>query len=279
MKHYLIGIDSDGTAFDSMTIKHRHAFIPALLEVWGLRENARKIQEIWEYINLYSATRGVNRFLGMKLAFQRFEEEGIGVPDYSSMEGFLNSGKPSNASLRAYLTRHDPPFLRQLLEWSCLADRYFEKAVRDLPPFRGVLPVLKQAEDRAEIAVISSAAEKSLRTDWQKEDLLAHVTALYGLESGSKSAQLKAAAGGRFDGAHILMIGDAAGDHEAARSVGAFFYPIIPGKEEHSWEELKAHYLELFLAGKFAPVQEELLSRFHHPAENQSVTTAKGKTK
>ncbi len=33
MKPYLIGIDSDGTAFDSMTIKHRHAFIPALLEI------------------------------------------------------------------------------------------------------------------------------------------------------------------------------------------------------------------------------------------------------
>ena len=33
MKPYLIGIDSDGTAFDSMTIKHRYAFIPALLEI------------------------------------------------------------------------------------------------------------------------------------------------------------------------------------------------------------------------------------------------------
>lgn len=279
MKHYLIGIDSDGTAFDSMTAKHRHAFIPALIEIWGLQEHARKIQEICEYINLYSATRGVNRFLGMKLAFQRFEEEGIKIPDYGSIEGFLSSGKPSNASLREYLTRHDSPFLRRLLEWSCLADRYFEKAVRDLPPFRGVLPVLKQAEDRAEIAVISSAAEKSLRTDWRKDNLLAHVTALYGLESGSKSAQLKAAAGTRFDGAHILMVGDAVGDHEAARSVEAWFYPIIPGEEEHSWKQLREHYLELFLAGRFASVQEELLSRFHHTAANASAATAKGKTK
>ena len=155
MKHYLIGIDSDGTAFDSMTAKHRHAFIPALIEIWGLQEHARKIQEIWEYINLYSAARGVNRFLGMKLAFQRFEKEGIKIPDYGGTEGFLNSGKPFNASLRAYLAQHDFPFLRRLLEWSGLADRYFEKAVRDLPPFRGVLPVLKQAENRAEIVEAS----------------------------------------------------------------------------------------------------------------------------
>ena len=267
MKNYLIGIDSDGTAFDSMTIKHRYAFIPALLEIWGLQEHSGKIHEICEFINLYSPTRGVNRFIGMKLAFQRFEKEGIQVPDYSSIDGFLNAGKPSNVSLQNYLEQHDSPFLRQLLEWSRLADRYFEKEVRTLPPFSGVLPVLKLAEDRAEIVVISSAAEKSLRADWQKENLLDHVTALYGLESGSKSAQLKAAAGSRFDGSRILMIGDAGGDHEAARSVGAWFYPIIPGAEERCWEQLRERYLELFLADRFASVQEELLSRFYHIAE------------
>lgn len=278
MKPYLIGIDSDGTAFDSMTIKHCRAFIPALVEIWGLQAHSEKIHEICEFINLYSATRGVNRFIGMKLAFERFEKEGIPVPDHSSIDGFLNAGKPSNASLRDYLERHDSPFLRQLLEWSCLADRYFEKEVRALPPFRGVLPVLKQAEDRAEIAVISSAAEKSLRADWQKENLLGHVTALYGLEFGSKSAQLKAAAGGRFDGSHMLMIGDAAGDHEAARSVGAWFYPIIPGEEERCWEQLRERYLELFLADRYASVQEELLSRFITPRKPMSESTRKGNT-
>lgn len=268
MKEYLIGIDSDGTAFDSMTIKHRYAFIPALLETWGLREHASKIREICEYINLYSPTRGVNRFLGMKMAFQRFEEEGIPVPDYSAIDGFLSAGKPSNASLQNYLTRHDSPFLRQLLEWSRLADCYFEEKMKEQPPFRGVLPALKQAEDRAEIVVISSATEKSLLSDWRKENLLDHVTALYGLESGSKSAQLKAAAGTRFDGAHTLMIGDAAGDHEAAKSAGAWFYPIIPGEEEKSWEQLRERYLEHFLTGKFGQVQEELLARFYHTAQN-----------
>ena len=268
MKPYLIGIDSDGTAFDSMTVKHRDAFIPALLEIWGLQKHSRKIREICESINLYSSTRGVNRFLGMKLAFQRFEKEGMEIPDWSGLEGFLNSGKPSNASLENYLAQHDSPFLRQLLAWSRLADRYFEEKVKNLLPFRGVLPVLKQAEDRAEIAVISSATEKSLRADWQKDNLLDHVSALYGLESGSKSDQLKAAAGTR-PGSRMLMIGDAAGDHEAARSVGAWFYPIMPGKEEHSWEQLRERYLELFLTGRFAPVQDGLLSRFYHTAGSE----------
>ncbi len=31
-KDFFIGVDSDGTAFDSMTIKHKKAFIPAFID-------------------------------------------------------------------------------------------------------------------------------------------------------------------------------------------------------------------------------------------------------
>ena len=82
MKKYFIGIDSDGTAFDSMTIKHRKAFIPAMIKVWHLEGYADKVSEICEYINLYSPTRGIDRFSGLKITFDRFKEAGIPVPDY-----------------------------------------------------------------------------------------------------------------------------------------------------------------------------------------------------
>ena len=35
-KDFFVGIDSDGTAFDSMKIKHTFSFIPAAIEVFGL---------------------------------------------------------------------------------------------------------------------------------------------------------------------------------------------------------------------------------------------------
>jgi hypothetical protein len=60
-------IASDGTAFDSMTIKHRKAFIPAMIRIWGLEGYAEKVFEICEYINLYSPTRGIDRFSGLKV--------------------------------------------------------------------------------------------------------------------------------------------------------------------------------------------------------------------
>ena len=39
MNKYFIGIDSDGTAFDSMTIKHTKAFIPVFIAIFAVNEN------------------------------------------------------------------------------------------------------------------------------------------------------------------------------------------------------------------------------------------------
>ena len=36
-KRFFVGIDSDGTVFDSMTVKHLEAFIPQMTEIWGLQ--------------------------------------------------------------------------------------------------------------------------------------------------------------------------------------------------------------------------------------------------
>ena len=35
---YLIGIDSDGTVFDSMNIKHSHCFIDPLISIYNLNK-------------------------------------------------------------------------------------------------------------------------------------------------------------------------------------------------------------------------------------------------
>lgn len=50
----------------------------------------------------------------------------------------------------------------------------------------------------------------------------------------------------------ILMIGDAQGDFTAAKTNQALFYPIIPGREEASWQRLLDEGLETFFAGAYA---------------------------
>ena len=58
-REYFVGIDSDGTAFDSMKIKHTHSFIPAAVTIFGLEDYANVFKEAAERINLYSMTRGM----------------------------------------------------------------------------------------------------------------------------------------------------------------------------------------------------------------------------
>ena len=67
---------------------------------------------------------------------------------------------------------------------------------------------------------------------------MGHVRLIAGQELGSKSTQLWQAVDGRYAPQHVLMIGDAPGDLDAARANGALFYPIIPGQEEHSRQRL-----------------------------------------
>ena len=65
-KHdYLICVDSDGCAVDTMDIKHFRCFGPCMVEEWNLQEWKDAILERWNEINLYSLTRGINRFLGL----------------------------------------------------------------------------------------------------------------------------------------------------------------------------------------------------------------------
>ncbi len=263
-KEFFIGIDSDGTAFDSMTIKHSRAFIPVMIKVWGFEDNADDIYRICEDINLYSSTRGIDRFSGLLVTFDRIAGEGIKVVDYSSLKGFLESGKSlSNASLKEYMEENPSDFLADVYRWSSEADELFKKEVYELMPFKNVRRVLEKALPKADIAVISSASESSLTDDWKKDGLNECVSKVYGQEFGNKAEQLKNAACGKYESTKMIMIGDAKGDYKAAKSSLAWFYPIIPGKEDESWQTLLEKDLDLFLEGKFDEKrQQELINEF-----------------
>ena len=60
-KDYLICVDSDGCAMDTMDIKHFRCFGPCMVEEWGLEKWAGPILERWNEVNLYTMTRGINR--------------------------------------------------------------------------------------------------------------------------------------------------------------------------------------------------------------------------
>ncbi len=63
LKHpFLIGIDSDGCVFDTMEVKHKECFAPNVVKYFGLAGVSKFAREACDFVNLYSKSRGINRF-------------------------------------------------------------------------------------------------------------------------------------------------------------------------------------------------------------------------
>ena len=80
---FLVCVDSDGCAMDTMDIKHTQCFGPCMVKEWGLGQWAGPILRRWDEINLYTMTRGVNRFKGLVIALGEIDRtytpiEGLG---------------------------------------------------------------------------------------------------------------------------------------------------------------------------------------------------------
>jgi phosphoglycolate phosphatase-like HAD superfamily hydrolase len=258
-KDFFIGIDSDGTAFDSMNIKHRKAFIPAALSIWDLGAYSENFTKIMEHINLYSEHRGINRFAGLLMAFEKLDaQSGLTAADIAPLKDFVeHSGTLSNAALKVWMREKPHPFLDTVSRWSAEADSLFEEHTQGLLPFINVEPALKDMALKADIMVISSASGKGLDKDWSYGGLAKYVSLIAGQELGNKKTQLALGSSGKYPADKILMIGDAPGDLEAARVVGASFYPVVPGREEESWRRLREESLPAFFGGTYRGAYEE----------------------
>lgn len=259
-RSFFIGVDSDGTVFDTMTAKHDGAMIPAAIAVWGLGSIAADFTRVAEQVNLYSRHRGVNRFRGLLMTFEQLAENPAAagaLPDFTPLREFVSrSPALSGRSLTEYRRDHEGLFLRQLQEWSDRSDWLFAQKAQAIDPFPGVKAALAWATGFADLMVVSSATGAGLAADWGRAGLLPYVARVAGQEAGTKARQLAAATEGRYPAGHILMIGDAPGDREAAHACGALFYPIVPGRETACWETLRAKGLESFRAGQYAGAYE-----------------------
>jgi len=104
--------------------------------------------------------------------------------------------------------------------------------------------------------VVSATPERALTHEWNEHDIAQYVRIIAGQEMGKKAVHLSLAAKGKYPSDHILMIGDAPGEMNAARANNALFYPINPGYEEESWRRFKDEAVQKFLAGEYEGAYE-----------------------
>ncbi|MBR2996207.1 MAG: HAD family hydrolase, partial [Lachnospiraceae bacterium] len=72
---YAVCVDSDGCAMDTMNIKHFRCFGPCMVREWHLEQWEKAILDRWNEINLFSATRGINRFKGLALMLREVNDQ------------------------------------------------------------------------------------------------------------------------------------------------------------------------------------------------------------
>jgi phosphoglycolate phosphatase-like HAD superfamily hydrolase len=270
-KAFLICIDSDGCAFDTMELKHKECFIPNIIRYWGLQPVSRYARQAAEFVNLYSKWRGINRFPALIKTFDLLEEWDVvrmrhaKVPQAPHLREWVQKEtRLSNAVLETYLRENDFPDLRRALEWSRAVNKSVEDIVQGgVPPFPFVRESLEAAVSRADIMVCSQTPTEALVREWTEQGLAQYLFAIAGQELGSKAEHIALASEGRYDNHHILMIGDAPGDLSAARKNKACFFPIVPGQEEQSWRRLFEEGLERFFSGTYhGPYQDALIHAF-----------------
>lgn len=264
-KQFLLCIDSDGCAMNTMEVKHREIFGPKLVSEWGLETWKDECLAIWNEINLDSSTRGIHRFLGLRMALEEINNRYTQIPDLKAFVQWTEEEKVlSNNTLLSAFNRNRSICLQKALNWSEQVNRQVEALrIEEKKPFGNVREILRQMHEYVEIAVISSANPEAVKEEWEYYGLLKYTDILCTQENGSKEYCINILKEKGYAGDCILMCGDALGDLRAAKQNQILFYPIIHGKEEECWKEFQKKGAWLFLKKMYAgSYQEEKIKEF-----------------
>ena len=264
-KNFLICIDSDGCAIDTMDIKHIKCFGPCMVTEWNLEEWKEPILESWNEVNLYTLTRGINRFKGLAVALTEINDKYIKI---EGLDEFLKWTEEtlelSNESLEAELEKTNNICIKRALEWSKAVNKSIDLLSDDEKcPFEGVKEAIIAAKKIADIAIVSSANEKAVLDEWSHNGLLENVDIVLTQNIGSKAYCISKLIEKGYDRTKVLMVGDALGDLKAAESNEVSFYPIMVKKEKESWSRFTKEALEKFIGNSYSgEYQEKVIDEF-----------------
>lgn len=259
-KDFLICVDSDGCAMDTMDIKHFTCFGPCMVTEWKLEEWQDEILKRWNEVNLYTMTRGINRFKGLSLALSEVNKKFCSVDGVEALAKWVNeSPELSNEALeREIQSREDNEIFQKALNWS----KAVNEKIKSLPeseikPFDKAREALEFAHRRADVAIVSSANLNAVLEEWKRHDLLPHTDIVLTQNAGSKAFCIGELLKKGYSPENVLMCGDAPGDMQAAEKNGVYYYPILVRKEAESWIEFIEEGFERFINGTFGGEYQE----------------------
>lgn len=262
-KQFLVLFDSDGCVIDSMIKKHTLCFAPLMISEWGLDGHEEEIKALWERVNLYSPTRGLNRFRALAVVLKEVNEKYLPIVGIGNLLHWSESDELSEASLIKKLdANRDVGIFKKALDWSRRANMAAERMQSDFAPFIGAKTALDLASRFADVAVVSGADPNALYSEWTSFGIADGIDLLLGQNAGKKEAIIAKLLTLGYEKSRVLMFGDSPFDLLAARTNRIHFFPILAGKEEESWRAVP-HALEKFKDGDFGKIEEELIEKFN----------------
>ncbi len=253
---YLICVDSDGCVMDTMNCKHFHCFGPCMVAEWGLEAWQEEILDRWNVINLFSMTRGINRFKGLAMALGEINTQYKPIPGIAALQQWTETAPAlSNDGISKAIAEAEGEakvILEKALAWSKAVNAAIVKLDESLKvPYEGAAEGLAAAHRFADVAMVSSANRDAVEEEWGKFGLLAHTDIVLAQDIGSKAACIAGMLKFGYDPQKVLMIGDAPGDSDAAAKNGVYYYPILVNHEQESWAEAIAVAYDKLQAGSY----------------------------
>ena len=270
-KHdYLVCVDSDGCVMDTMNCKHFHCFGPCMVTEWGLEARKEEILDRWNVINLFSMTRGINRFKGLAMALGEINEKYTPITGIAALQHWADTAPAlSNdavAKAAAEATDADAKLVfEKALSWSKAVNAAIVELDEAMKvPYDGAKEGLAAAHTFADVAMVSSANRDAVEEEWGKFGLLEHTDIVLAQDVGSKAACIKEMLKFGYDLDKVVMIGDAPGDCDAAEKNGVYYYPILVNHEKESWEEAVKMAFLLLQTGSYGPYEVQKKAEFLH---------------
>lgn len=264
-KEYLICIDSDGCVMDTMDVKHMRCLGPCLVHEWELGEFRDEIIGLWRRVNLVSKERGVNRFSGLAKVLADIHENYArveGLEDY--LEWVNTTDELSPQSLKDAYEKTGSICIKKAMEWSELVNQSMIMiSDRRKLPFEGTEEALKLAQEYADVVIVTAANGDEIKKEWEASDIFRYTNLLVSQETGVKSECLKALLAKGYEPDHVIMIGDAPADLQAAQEAGVLFYPVLAYHERKSWErfpEMVKRFTEGTYQGEY---QDQRIKEFN----------------
>ena len=267
-REFLVCVDSDGCAMDTMNCKHFHCFGPCMVTEWGLEAWKDAILTRWNEINLFSMTRGINRFLGLAMALGEIHETYTPITGISAFRQWANTAPAlSNDAVQKAIEGATDPEAKEIftkaLSWSKAVNNSIVALPEELKvPYAGAKEGLAAAHAFADVAVVSSANREAVTEEWSKFGLLEHTDIVMAQDVGSKAHCIAELLKFGYDPNKVLMVGDAPGDCDAAEKNGVYYYPILVNHEQESWAEAVAEAFTRMRSGTYADYGAEKKREF-----------------